>query len=118
MISNAYKFTIQGGITLRIFENVYFDAGLFERRKSLKFEVSDTGVGIPDKDIPKLFKLFGMINTNQRKLNSKGTGLGLAISKNCWNYIWSQIKIEGDIKVMIITNLLWNSLHILYEEDM
>ena len=81
LISNAYKFTIQGGITLRIFENVYFDAGLFERRKSLKFEVSDTGVGIPEKDIPKLFKLFGVVNSNQRKLNSKGTGLGLVISK-------------------------------------
>ena len=99
LISNAWKFTIQGGIILRINEKFYFDADSFERRKGLRFEVSDTGVGIPEKDIPKLFKLFGMSNANKSKLNSKGTGLGLAISKKIVESLGGVILLKSKLGV-------------------
>ena len=81
LISNAFKFTLQGGITLHISLKTAFDAESFERVRYLKFEVSDTGVGIDKKEIPKLFQMFGMVHRYHDKLNSKGTGIGLTISK-------------------------------------
>ena len=81
LISNAFKFTLQGGITLHISWKTVFDVESFERVRYLKFEVSDTGVGIDKKEIPKLFQMFGMVHRYHDKLNSKGTGIGLTISK-------------------------------------
>ena len=42
--------------------------------------MSDTGIGISNEDKPKLFKLFGFLESS-KKMNSKGIGLGLYISK-------------------------------------
>ena len=55
LISNAYKFTLQGGITLKITFKSVFDADSFERVRYLKIDVIDTGVGVDKKEIPKLF---------------------------------------------------------------
>ena len=46
----------------------------------IQITVSDTGVGIKDKDKHKLFQLFGFLDTT-KELNTKGIGLGLHISK-------------------------------------
>jgi len=43
-------------------------------------QVKDTGVGIQRKDKPKLFKLFGFVQSTE-DMNTKGIGLGLVISK-------------------------------------
>jgi signal transduction histidine kinase len=48
---------------------------------SLKVSVVDSGIGIKLKDQDKLFKLFGSIKNEKKKINVKGIGLGLAISK-------------------------------------
>lgn len=49
--SNALKFTEAGSVTLRVScEDMLF-----------KFEVIDTGIGIPEEDQDKLFKLFGFL---------------------------------------------------------
>jgi signal transduction histidine kinase len=58
LISNSYKFTFQGSITVtaalqREFENLY-----------IKFTVKDTGIGIKDIHKSKLFKLFGTVDVN------------------------------------------------------
>ena len=46
----------------------------------IEIAVSDTGIGINDKDQKKLFKLFGFLDSS-KELNPKGIGLGLNISK-------------------------------------
>jgi len=69
-ISNAIKFTDQGGITVRT------DLAGHEIRVS----VYDTGEGIAREDLPKLFKNFSQLHNEKRKRRG-GTGLGLAISK-------------------------------------
>ena len=46
----------------------------------LEIQVIDTGVGIKQEDMSKLFKLFGFLDTT-KELNTKGIGLGLHISK-------------------------------------
>jgi len=42
--------------------------------------VEDTGIGIKENNIPKLFKMFSLVS-NSRKMNKSGTGLGLFICK-------------------------------------
>ena len=81
LISNAFKFTQEGGIVLEIKKKLVSDNFELIRTPFLMFRVIDTGVGIADSDTPHLFKMFGTINKYKKKLNSKGTGLGLTISK-------------------------------------
>ena len=46
----------------------------------LEIQVKDTGIGIDEADIPKLFKLFGFLEST-KQINTKGIGLGLHITK-------------------------------------
>ena len=89
MISNSYKFTERGGIKIKIREIEKDDENF------LKFEVSDTGVGISKEDIPKLFKMFGMLSKHRNKLNQSGSGLGLAISKKIVESLEGKIKVSS-----------------------
>ena len=72
---NALKFTEQGRIALR--------AKLLEEHDGellVRFEVADTGVGIPPEQISKLFQAFEQADTSTTR-NYGGTGLGLAITR-------------------------------------
>jgi PAS domain S-box-containing protein len=71
LISNAVKFTGKGG-TIRVSATVE-DGALVTR-------VSDTGMGIAESDIPKLFNRFRQLDMSTTRA-AGGTGLGLAISK-------------------------------------
>jgi signal transduction histidine kinase/HPt (histidine-containing phosphotransfer) domain-containing protein len=68
LISNAIKFTEKGHITISICEIGEF----------IECSISDTGKGMAQEDIPKLFNKFEQIGQHQY---SEGTGLGLTISK-------------------------------------
>ena len=46
----------------------------------LEMQIQDTGLGISQEDIPKLFQLFGFLDST-KQLNTKGIGLGLHITK-------------------------------------
>jgi two-component system phosphate regulon sensor histidine kinase PhoR len=84
LISNAVKYTPRGG---RIEVNLTrAEGGL------VRFEVSDTGIGIPEEDMPRLFTEFFRAENAQR-LVEEGTGLGLAIVKEIVD------KISGTIRV-------------------
>ena len=52
--------------------------------KYLEEQVKDTGIGIKEEDIPKLFKLFGFLESS-KQINKKGIGLGLHITKQIVN---------------------------------
>jgi len=71
LISNAVKFTDQGGVMVRI-------QRCAESRWS--FEVHDTGSGIKDDELPKLFQKFSQLESSDRRRHG-GTGLGLAICR-------------------------------------
>ncbi|MBP5564769.1 MAG: response regulator [Lachnospiraceae bacterium] len=76
LLNNAVNFTYKGSITLKIrWIQQGVGAGVME------VEVKDTGIGISDENMGKLFKAFGQIDTRKNR-NVEGTGLGLAISKN------------------------------------
>jgi signal transduction histidine kinase len=74
LIGNGIKFTPPGG-------KIIIDSkGLTEKRDSLKVVVTDTGIGISEEDLPKIFDRFYQGKRVQEGI-VKGTGLGLAITK-------------------------------------
>jgi signal transduction histidine kinase/ligand-binding sensor domain-containing protein/DNA-binding NarL/FixJ family response regulator len=81
LLGNAVKFTDEGGITLR--------ARWRDGRAA--FEVEDTGRGIADDDLGKLFEAFTQLERGERA--QEGTGLGLVISRQIVRLM------EGDISV-------------------
>lgn len=89
LVSNAIKFTDQGGITIRLSLNASKQAPL------VKVEVIDTGTGIPQKLLPKIFHRFYQIdNSSTRKY--VGTGLGLSIVKEILDAHQSLIHVQSE----------------------
>ena len=72
LLSNAVKFTESGGVRI----GVTTDEA--SQRPALRFDVSDTGVGIAAEDIPHLFDPFSQLDTAPSR-SGEGTGLGLSI---------------------------------------
>ncbi len=75
LLGNALKFTSNGGITFSIIADK-----LDEQTETLKFSVKDTGIGISQENIEKIFRPFEQAEQNTA-VKFGGTGLGLAISK-------------------------------------
>jgi len=73
LVGNAVKFTDEGGVALRIGVRVGE-----KDKKDLLFEVEDSGPGIAEGEIDRLFQAFEQTSTGRR---SGGTGLGLALSR-------------------------------------
>ncbi len=76
LLGNSLKFTRQGSINLKIDR----DTDTQDGKLKLKFEVRDTGIGLPEKDTDKLFAAFTQADMSSTR-NYGGTGLGLAISQ-------------------------------------
>jgi GAF domain-containing protein/CheY-like chemotaxis protein len=78
LVSNASKFTNEGGITIRASRRDY-DSETGEPAR-VQVDVVDTGIGISQEDIGKLFQAFTQVDGSTTR-QVGGTGLGLAISK-------------------------------------
>ena len=89
LLSNAVKFTKKGNVTLR--------TGIVDSDrkgwKLFKFEVADTGPGIPKKELEKIFLPFEQIR--ERNLQSEGTGLGLAIASQLATLMGGKIEVDS-----------------------
>jgi len=85
LISNAFKFTQQGLIQVRLFRH---------SDKKIAFQVSDSGVGIPKEQHEIIFEAFRQADgTTNRKYG--GTGLGLSISKDLARLLGGSIEVES-----------------------
>ncbi len=86
LVGNAFKFTQQGKVTLRI-ERVGRNTG---GCNLIRFVVEDTGIGIPPAELPRLFEKFEQADaTTTRRYG--GTGLGLAICRQLVNVMGGEI---------------------------
>ncbi|PRP81765.1 multi-sensor hybrid histidine kinase [Planoprotostelium fungivorum] len=89
-ISNAVKFTTEGGITIKV-EQI----GRTKSSIDLNFSVMDTGMGINEDDKTKLFQRFSQLE-NGRARKYDGTGLGLSINKQLAGLMGGEVKVESE----------------------
>jgi len=91
LVSNALKFTHQGEVFIKVsLENSAGD-DLFVR-----FDVRDTGIGIPPDKLGRLFKAFSQVDSSTTRKYG-GTGLGLAISERLVKLMGGQIGVESEV---------------------
>ncbi|MFC4726716.1 ATP-binding protein [Coralloluteibacterium thermophilus] len=90
LLSNAVKFTDRGGVTVGVSRR-----GETDQEHELRFEVRDTGIGIPPERVPGLFQAFAQADASTTRLYG-GTGLGLAISKRIVEMMGGRIGVESE----------------------
>lgn len=89
ILTNAVKYTEYGKITLTVnFEMLNENAILLE------FSVKDTGIGIKEEDIPKLFNAFERIE-EERNRTIEGTGLGMNITQQLLQLMNSRLEVSS-----------------------
>ncbi len=91
LVSNAVKFTREG--------EVFVSVSVSEQRKdglTLQFKIRDTGIGIADDKLDKLFKAFSQVDSSTTRKYG-GTGLGLAISEKVVKLMGGDISVESTL---------------------
>ncbi|MGL6291285.1 MAG: ATP-binding protein [Silanimonas sp.] len=90
LLSNAIKFTDRGRVTLRILKN-----GEERLHHPLRFEVVDTGIGIPKGKLSQLFVAFSQADASTTRMYG-GTGLGLVICKRIVTLMGGRIGVDSE----------------------
>ncbi len=89
ILTNAVKYTKEGSVTFRV-------GGKKDGENLLlHFEVEDTGIGIKEEDIPKLFEAFERIEESRNR-NIEGTGLGMNITIQILALMDSKLEVESE----------------------
>ena len=89
LVNNALKFTKEG--------HVYVNVSSFEGNdgKFVRFDVEDTGIGIPPGKLDSIFKSFTQADVSHTRQYG-GTGLGLAITKNLAQLLGGSLKVKSE----------------------
>ncbi len=88
LLSNAFKYTLKGKITVE----------LFSQKDHLKLTVKDTGAGIPENELPRMFDRFHRVQ-NSKGRTYEGTGIGLSLIKELVLLHGGRIDVESKIGV-------------------
>jgi two-component system, sensor histidine kinase and response regulator len=91
LVNNAIKFTESGSIDARLTLEAQS-----QERVTVRFSVTDTGIGIPADRMDRLFKSFSQIDSSTTRTYG-GTGLGLAISKQLAELMGGGIGVESTV---------------------
>ncbi len=92
LLGNAVKFTEKGSITLKT-ENRGTEQGEGFVLRVLGFEIRDTGIGMTEEDLGKLFRPFQQVG--DKKYHAGGTGLGLVISKTLVELMGGKLDVSS-----------------------
>ncbi|MDJ1494946.1 ATP-binding protein [Cytophagaceae bacterium DM2B3-1] len=84
LLSNAFKYTLQGRVTVSV----------FEKDGQAVVQVADTGVGIEEKELPHMFERFHRVENSQGRTH-EGTGIGLSLVYELVNLHHGQIQIAS-----------------------
>ncbi|MBR5376465.1 MAG: response regulator [Lachnospiraceae bacterium] len=89
LLTNAVKYTREGSVTLSVKqkEKVY-------NTLVMHVEVKDTGIGIKEEDLPRLFETFSRLDQVRNK-NIEGTGLGMSIVTKLLDLMGSELAVES-----------------------
>ncbi|MCK9440353.1 MAG: PAS domain S-box protein [Methanothrix sp.] len=90
LLSNAVKFTEKGGVVISIFSRK-----LEKDNYEIHFAVMDTGIGIPEEKLGRLFQSFSQVDASTTRRYG-GTGLGLVISKKLVEMMDGRIWVESE----------------------
>lgn len=90
LLSNAAKFTEDGEVTLTVTRQAQ------DGKTWFRFEVADTGIGIPADKLDKLFKAFSQVDDSPTRKYG-GTGLGLALSQRLCELIGGRITVQSTV---------------------
>ncbi|CQR54767.1 two-component system histidine kinase PnpS [Paenibacillus riograndensis] len=94
LISNAINYTQDGGsVNVNVVNGQKADG-----TETVVFTVRDTGMGIPRKDLPRIFERFYRVD-KARSRSSGGTGLGLSIVKHLVELHHGSISVESDLGI-------------------
>jgi predicted ATPase/signal transduction histidine kinase/DNA-binding NarL/FixJ family response regulator len=83
LLGNAIKFTEKGAVTFQV----------SERDGQVQFQIEDTGIGIAEDDLEKIFLPFQQVGENSRK--TEGTGLGLTITHQLVELMGGAMKVRS-----------------------
>ena len=90
LVGNAVKFTDRGGVVIETKVD-----SLAEDTVTLRFEISDSGIGIPPEVVPKLFEKFTQADVSTTR-RFGGTGLGLAICRELAQLMGGEIEVVSE----------------------
>ncbi len=89
LLTNAVKYTEHGSVTLRV-----RNKGINDGNALLRFDVIDTGIGIKEEDLDKLFQTFERIE-EKRNRHIEGTGLGISIVVKLLSMMNSKLDVDS-----------------------
>ncbi|MBC7871093.1 MAG: response regulator, partial [Chitinophagaceae bacterium] len=92
LVSNASKFTQEGLVTLRVYPTTDVETN----RPMIRVDVSDTGIGIAESDLPLLFEAFRQVDSSLTRTQG-GTGLGLPIAKSLIELQGGQMLVTSQV---------------------
>jgi signal transduction histidine kinase/DNA-binding response OmpR family regulator len=103
-ISNALKYTERGEVRVT--------AALTPERDAVQFTVTDTGIGIPERDLTRVFDEFAQIENPLQK-RVKGTGLGLPLSKRLAELLGGSIGVHSTLG---LGSTFWVKVPLVYRD--
>ena len=95
VLSNAFKFTPEGGHIRVVAACERGEGNNASTPGSLAVAVSDTGIGIPQEKLPKIFDRFYQVDGTHTR-SQEGTGIGLALTKELVNLHKGTISVESE----------------------
>lgn len=97
LLSNAFKFTPQGGsVTIKVGTVTHGVSGEKVPQVMLRIDVIDTGIGIPDNEIPNIFTRFYQVNNGMQD-PAMGTGIGLHMVKEYISLLQGDLSIDSKV---------------------
>ena len=94
LLGNAIKYTEQGYISLKVSQQTQGQGRARKNTAVLRFMVEDTGVGMSQEEIEKIFNPFEQVGLAQKQ--AEGAGLGLAISQDIVQLMGGQLQVTSE----------------------
>ncbi|MGK4329617.1 aerobic respiration two-component sensor histidine kinase ArcB [Lonsdalea quercina] len=88
LLSNAVKFTQNGTVVIRVGH---------DQHNVLRFEVADSGMGIPNDELEKIFSMYYQVKDQNGGKPATGTGIGLAVSKRLAQNMGGDIQVTSKL---------------------